>query len=319
MLGTESIRSTRSQTQLEPEKISVSSQSKCILTGAYSVLRGKRAVACSIAPRLKLEFESRHNQYGVVFNGLRNQCAEERFTPFFEHALQLCNRTWQDFPGIITLENQVPIGSGLGSSAALCCAVAKLFAQQHMIKPLPQNIERFAHRLEHYFHGQSSGIDIIASSTPAGQITLLEDKKYIQKQALWRPYLSLCSSGVHSNTKESIQSVDRWRKSNPDLADQVDNHMHNSSLLAEEALTTRDLSDVERGKLLINSLELSHNCYNTWGLIPEATERKIKQLESNGALSSTLTGGGHGGHILSLWHKKPTAEIQSKLKLIWVF
>ena len=297
---------------------SVQSRAKCILTGAHSVLRGKLAIACSIPTHLKIQHQAHQHQYGVIYRGLRHHEAEKNFIPFLSYALKLCKKKLQDFPGILTLTNQIPIGSGLGSSAALCGAVAQLFALKGLISSSNSGIITFAHKLEHYFHGKSSGLDVLASHTPPGKIRLLEKNQHQQHSILWHPYIALSPSGIEANTKKAIQTVETWRQKNIHCANEVDQIMHNSSLLCQRALLEKNLDRTSRFAILQQSFAQSRYCYQQWGLIPQKVTEVENRLTISGAFT-TLTGGGLGGYIISLWPSMPDTSTQKNHHLTWVF
>ena len=303
---------------LKPECIQASSQAKCLLTGSHTVLRGGLAVACSIPLQLDIRYTKHAHTHGIVFKGLRDECAEKKFLHFFQHALALCGLTWAEFPGVLSIHNDIPIGSGLGSSAALSCAVAKLFAQESLIEDSANNITSFAHQLENYFHGQSSGIDVYASLTAPHCLALLQHGQYKTHPISWLPHLALSPSHIQSKTKEAIKKVHEWRQLNHSLADDIDKQMHMSSQLCKLALSMHTPSKT-RFNHLKEALHLSQNCYQTWGLIPAPIQKIQSRLYQVGAEVVTQTGGGDGGHILSLWHEKPSIHLQTKLDLTWIW
>jgi mevalonate kinase len=295
------------------------SYAKCIITGAHTVLRGGLAVACRIPLKLQLRFVPSPHKQGLIYQGLRNPSAENAFIQFFQHALALTGASWSDFSGEITLTNTIPLGCGLGSSAALCLTVANLFSQRKILAQDSETIVEFAKQLEHFFHGSSSGLDVAASRCPPQHITLFSQESYEYIPITWHPYLALTPTTIETSTKETVSLVRQWQATHPHLSHAVDNAMHKSSQLSKMALLLKSLPESERVEMMREALSLANHCYHTWGVVPPILQNHQQNLRNHGALASTPTGGGHGGYILSLWKEKPPLSTQKKLSMLWLF
>jgi len=299
--------------------LTTDSYAKCIITGAHTVLRGGLAIACRIPLKLQLQFTPSPHKQGLIYQGLRNPSAENAFIQFFQHALALAEADWSDFSGVITLTNTIPLGCGLGSSAALCLTVANLFGQRKILSQDPETILQFAKQLEHFFHGSSSGLDVVASRCPAQHITLFSQESYKYLPINWHPYLALTPTSIETSTKETISLVRQWQTANPHLSHAIDSTMHKSSQLSKTALLLKTLPETERIEIMREALSLANHCYHTWGVVPPVLQNHQQNLRNHGALASTPTGGGHGGYILSLWKEKPPLSTQKKLSMLWLF
>ncbi len=295
------------------------SYAKCIITGAHTVLRGGLAVACRIPLKLQLQFTPNPHKQGLIYQGIRNPTAENAFIQFFQHALTLTEASWSDFSGVITLTNTIPLGCGLGSSAALCLTVANLFSQRKILAQDTKTILQFAKKLEHFFHGSSSGLDVVASRCPAQHIALFSQESYQYTPITWHPNLALTPTTIETSTKETISLVRQWQAANPHLAHDIDSTMHKSSQLSKIALLIKGLPEAERVEIMREALSLANHCYHTWGVVPPVLQNHQQNLRNHGALASTPTGGGHGGYILSLWKEKPPLSTQKKLSMLWLF
>ncbi|TVR72946.1 MAG: mevalonate kinase [Spirochaetaceae bacterium] len=148
---------------------SLSAPGKLLLFGEHAAVYGYPAVGIALDRGLSLTFTPRRAggpkgetrcRWRMKMQGHADPTValdEERFSHHLEEALGRYGRAGAHLPpGDITLYPDLPLGSGFGSSAALCTALARLAWES---APEPELLWRFAHDLEKYFHGTPSGID----------------------------------------------------------------------------------------------------------------------------------------------------------------
>ncbi|MCH9715877.1 MAG: mevalonate kinase, partial [Gammaproteobacteria bacterium] len=208
--------------------------------------------------------------------------------------------------GILFINNHVPIGTGLGASAALSIAITRWF--KNTFDP-HLNIFEFSKNLEHLFHGQSSGLDIAGSAAKKegvyfqlGHITPL--------QPTWTPHWYLSFSGKPSVTSQCIQQIQALHKANQTAAHHIDLQMAGAVTEAHAALTENNAT-----AKLSHAIQSAADCFNQWGLINQPLKTHMDTLYQEGALAVKPTGSGGGGHVLSLWHTPPTQTSTTLISL----
>src|SRR5262249_40899757 len=151
-------------------------------------------------------------------NGLHREQLQIVFWRTLNKALELTHKSFDQISGHLLLENTIPIGAGIGFSAALCVAVARWF---HWMNWISQNdIFRFSRLLENLFHGKSSGVDI-AGAMSDQIIRYRINSKLVIITPLWKPKLFLSFSNQHSMTKKCVKEVENLWNSNPNIAKHV--------------------------------------------------------------------------------------------------
>lgn len=127
---------------------------KILLFGEHTILRGSQALAMPLWTRGgEWKTGGTPEQQGglpglLVF--LKAQFAEEFDLPQLE----------QDLQAGLYLDSDIPVGYGLGSSAALCVAVFERYHTKNGKAALAQQGPKaYFARLESHFHGTSSGTD----------------------------------------------------------------------------------------------------------------------------------------------------------------
>lgn len=268
---------------------------KWVLTGEHSVLRGREAIAFP-HPLMKLSLSYQSSFTGnITANPFQAQIRSliGRASEFLKTPLDVNE-------SLIDIQSQIPIGAGLGSSAALCVAMAK-FCLWKAEKNEDQLIALATH-LEDLFHGKSSGMDVSAIAANTSPILYSIEKGARLITGLGSmPRFELYDSGRRGSTKECIQKVKHWQQSMPHLVNHYDDQMGESTRIAHQALLDFPKNPRESENKLAHAMNLAQQCFETWGLVtPELIEQKYELLKQ-GALGVKITGSGLGGFWVALW------------------
>lgn len=280
---------------------------KWILAGEHAVLRGGKAIVYPLkSKQLTLQFIPNQNKLSAHFYG---ECADDihlLFWSVIEHGFKLSGHTINHTQGHFELTNHIPIGAGMGASAALSLAVAKWFVSLDKIKA--SECLTFAQSLEDLFHSKSSGLDIIGSASDKG--ILYQQGEFTSLQPLWSPQWYLSFSGHLGITSHCVKTVSILLENAPDKAKAIDNKMSDSVDKAYLALT-QDAPD--KLALLATAINQAADCFNAWGLTDSMLSKHIEMLKAKGAIASKPTGSGSGGYVLSLWETEPPEDIKKQL------
>lgn len=234
---------------------------------------------------------------GLVINGQKRSI--EEFQKLLELRKMVGAKT--SVRGL-AVQSAIPIGAGLGSSGALCTALAKLHTDSD-----PERVARAAWEGEKLFHGRPSGVDpfTIAAGCPI---------VYRASDQNWRPLAlekfrkaELCfvlkDTGLRHSTVQVIQAVSRVREQTPliweDLMDALATNAENMVRAFEEN------PGVELGRLMNDS----HFRLIQLGVSCDELDSTVEELRNAGALGAKLTGAGRGGFVLSLFRKEAAAEL----------
>lgn len=277
---------------------------KWILAGEHAVLRGTPAIAFPLTSRaLTLEFEPGAAGDDVEFSGAHGEEYELLFSGVLDQALR---RLHVKAPpvGRFRVASSLPVGTGLGASAALCGAVARWCEAQGWITD--KEIYEFARGLEDMFHGESSGVDLAVSLSSEG-VRFVRGGPRVRVEPRWWPHLTLSYCGRRGMTSECVAKVKALFASDPERAARLDHQMAEAVTLAERALVEEG---PERGlDRLAHALSLARGCFEEWQLCGGDLGRHLSELERAGCLAAKPTGSGGGGFVLSLWTHEPPASM----------
>jgi len=279
---------------------------KWVLTGEHAVLRGATAVAIPYQEiGLSLSFEPLSSPAGEADDESFSVLPAEA-EPLMKDLLDAVEDSWRSdgrsFPrpqGKLQIDSTIPIGAGLGSSAALCVALTRWMANP---LTLPEaSLTEFATRLEHRFHGRSSGMDVAVIS--AGEpISFGVDRGILSIGIKKLPKFTFHDTGIRSRTSECVIRVEKFREEIPMVAMKVDDAMCAASRQAMEGLVQYDQGRTREGlNLIAQAMRQARECFYSWELVPGAAKRMEEDLLAQGALAVKLTGAGGGGMVVALW------------------
>lgn len=282
---------------------------KWILVGEHAVLRGAPALVFPLKSRqLELQFTPRPQSLSLQLEGERGAEFEPLFWAVLERACDLMKLPKSTLTGELRLKSALPIGAGLGASAAFCVAMTRWFHSQGLLQTA--DLYEFARTLENLFHGESSGVDIAVAMSGEPLHFEREGEKF-SLEPKWTPCLTISFCGQRGITADAVRRVKALFETDPLRARQIDQRMFEASNLCEKALLmepSQGLSELAKG------MEMASSCFRDWGLSEGALDEHMHLLRELGALAVKPTGSGGGGYALALWASEPPST--SSLDLI---
>jgi mevalonate kinase len=301
-------------------KATAISPAKTILFGEHFVVNGNTAISMAIDLPTKVQVETilddeitvtSHNlaltatfrtESGELVNAI-GRTAEETLRPVFETAKFTLDKYGVNTGLSITVTSKVPIGMGLGSSAAT--AVATVSSISAVLKKRISRQETFeaAYSLEKIIHGRPSGVDQ-ATVTFGGLLTFRRGHVESHMTPTTPPILVIGNTGRRRSTGELVSKVTELRQNDPRRYDQIASDAEQIANRAVIALNTGDSREV--GRLMNQNQEL----LELVGVSSPELQKLIFAARASGALGAKLTGGGGGGCMIALTtnHKSNIAE-----------
>lgn len=251
---------------------------KIILFGEHSVVYHQPAVALPFFDA-KVEVWIQTNQIDVIDSSL---CKENNshllsFIQFIKKQLHLTDKYK------ITIASTIPIGRGMGSSAAVVCAITKAFFNE-IQKTLPkQLLWEYVQYGEKIAHGNPSGID--TSVVTYEQPIYFIKEKVIQPLTITTPLtLVVADTGEVGSTKEAVSKVAQQLPQKQHLINQM-------GLLATTSL--------EYPQNVGNAMNSIHTCLQELQLSTPVIDCLVTAAQQIG-LGAKLTGSGLGGCVIAL-------------------
>lgn len=281
---------------------------KWILAGEHAVLRGVPALVFPIQSRnLELNYSIDDHPLELHLVGDHGKDLQLLVWGVLEKACELKNISRSDLRGTLLIESSIPVGAGMGASAALCVALTRWLGFLGHVQE--EEFYEFARNLENLFHGESSGVDIAVALSGEGLLFVRngERKRF---QPAWKPKWFISYSGKRGVTIDAVNKVKDLILTNPALGEKLDQQMAQAVEMAGRAL---QMNEQEGLPILKNAIDLAGLCFEQWGLNEGEPGMHLQWLREQGALAVKPTGSGGGGYVLSLWDREPSQEISNKL------
>lgn len=267
--------------------VSCSAPGKIYLFGEHAVVYGETAVACAVELRTRVRAEVADSV--IIQSQISRTGIDFEKHPYVSAVVEKM-REFVPFEGVsISVDSEIPVGSGLGSSAAVTIASIGALNALFGCGLSLEEIAKIGHEIEIRVQGAASPTDTYVS-TFGGVVTIPERRK------LKTPDCGIVvgDTGVFSSTKELVANVRKLRETYPELIEPLMASIGKISRIGESLVLSGDypsigrLMNVNQGlldALGVNSLELSDLIYSA---------------RAAGAFGAKITGAGGGGCMVAL-------------------
>ncbi len=280
--------------------ITTSAPAKVILFGEHFVVKGVPAIVSAIKFRATVRLKPSGRECiriaskqmgGDALCGDKIIKGKDELKPYFNIV-----EKWGVKGGVdIEIDSNIPVGAGLGSSAATSVALAGALVYSKLKSFDHKKIYELAMVGERAFHGNPSGVDPLVS-LKGGMLIFRNRKDYDRIEARMPDdiRLVLVDTGVKRKTRDAVEKVLMRYERHYDIMKHVYEAAESLVMEAKKALEKGDYVNV--GELMM----INQGLLNSIGVsFPEA-EKIIDLAVKAGALGAKITGAGLGGMVLIL-------------------
>lgn len=285
---------------------------KVILLGEHSVVYGQPALAAGLARGLTLHATPLPDPGAAIELSIPSWELDLRLTPDTEHPVaRACLEVLAHCDGPVTGwridgEARVPCRAGLGSSAALTVALARLALGPQVGdggEPDLDDVVAASMVGERVFHGTPSGIDSAVAAR--GGVVAFERGSGSSGEAveLAAPLsLVVIPSGIPRQTGALVAGVRMRRDRMPTVIDPVIGALGQLVARGRAALVAGDLH------VFAELTTVAHELLSALGVSLPALDRLCAAAVRHGALAAKLTGAGGGGCVIALCDTRAAAQ-----------
>ncbi len=202
---------------------------------------------------------------------------------------------------ILKLSSNIPIGRGLGSSAALAASLVRALYRSCGESPDPFTLLDLIDIAETFAHGSPSGVD--AAAVVAGGMISYRKGLAATPVRTSRPlHFVVADSGIPSATRQAVAEV---RRRLARAAADTRLRLGEIGRLAEVAAAAAKEGDARRLGETMNGAQRE---LDALGVSHPVLDHLLLAAGRAGALGAKLTGGGQGGSVLCLAEDLQAAE-----------
>lgn len=288
------------------KKVVVSAPGKLHLSGEHAVVHGKPAMLSSTSSRLYVTLEHKQTSGPDRIHALRQKDA---FIGEICKTLETRLSTAIPADLAITIASDIPVGAGMGSSAALSVALIGALMTFLDLPWDPQKINELAYQAEKFMHVNASGSDP-AVVTHGGILWYRKELDYLKTFWLlpfkfpksFAPFI-LVNTGRAETTGELVSRVGRLKS--------TDESSFTLLLSEVEAVTKRMAAAIhdENEQDFRASIQENQRLLENMGIVSESTKLFIRAVEDAGGVAKISGAGGvkKGSGVVIAIHDSPKA------------
>lgn len=291
----------------KPKTAAGYAHSKLILVGEHAVVYGKPAIAIPFPLKVKSTVERKSGEImlsSVFYVGTINRLPEKMkgIAACIEAALNYMNKPLNGL--LIRLRSSIPLGRGLGSSAAIATAIVKSLFSFYGREASQKELMAFVEIAEIYAHGNPSGIDMAAVSSESP--IFFKNGEKLTPIKFGSPFhFVVADSGRIGDTHTAVKKVRENLCLEPKKIQSVLDRIERIAFEAKAFIHEGNSS------LLGQLLNSNQSELIKLGVSDPGLNRLVEAARCAGSLGAKLTGGGLGGCVIALASNRQQAKVIS--------
>jgi len=297
-------------------KVVASAPGKVTLFGEHAIVYGYPAIVASINKRVYVSAEPRDDEAvkisaldlrvpGIIVTFKENevivgtnQGESLSAVSYLNKAIELTAEYIEIKKGInLTVRSEMPVGAGLGTSAAVTVATIAAYASSAGYELTLEEIAELGWKVEKIVQGLASPMDTsIATYGGILKIRGEGEEKFSREKIVVPRDLPIVIGYVErtATTREMVKKVKLLREKYPRIVENIMKNIGSITLEAEKALERGNLQDI--GELM----NLNHGLLDSLGVSNLRLNEIVYVARAAGAIGSKLTGAGGGGAVIAL-------------------
>lgn len=277
-----------------------SAPGKIYLFGEHAVVYGEPAIACAVD--LRTYVTAKRADFITINSDLGETGLDYEVHPYVSACINKMlgngNRRFSlgtvGSPSGVSVEirSDIPIGSGLGSSAAVTIAALQALNLEFSLGLAPDRIAELGHRIEAEVQGAASPTDTYVSTM--GGLIALPSRRKLRLLDCDIVIGDTLQGASPKKTARMVSMVASLRDEFPNIINPIIKTIGSFASLGEKLLEERDYASL--GKLM----NIDHGMLDALGVGTAQLSALVYAARSAGAYGAKITGAGGGGCMVAL-------------------
>ncbi|MBN1134476.1 MAG: mevalonate kinase [Methanosarcinaceae archaeon] len=267
--------------------VTCSAPGKIYVFGEHAVVYGESAICCAIDIRTRVNAEP--SESVEIESVLGKTGIDYDIHPYVSNVIERI-REIVPIKGVsIKIDSDLPVGSGLGSSAAVTIATIQTLNYLFGCKLSLEDIANLGYEVERKVQGAASPTDTYVSTV--GGVVMIPERR---KLKLIECGIVIGDTKTFSSTKKLVANVAELRESYPEIIIPLLSTIGEMSHIGEEMVNKRDYT------LVGNLMNVNHGLLDAIGVGSPELSLLVYAARKKGALGAKITGAGGGGCMVAL-------------------
>jgi len=263
-----------------------SAPGKIYLFGEHAVVYGEPAIACAV--ELRTRVSAKHSDSITISSAIGNTGLDFELHPYVSKAVEKLGSPKES----IEITSEIPVGSGLGSSAAVTIATLAAINIEFRLGYKKEELAGMGHEIEKEVQGAASPTDTFVS-TFGGMVEIPSRKR-----------LNLLDCGIvigntnkgasPKKTAKLVKQVAQLKEEYPEMINPIIKAIGSFAEKGRNLVSKKDYTSL--GKLM----NVNHGLLDALGVSTPELSALVYAARNAGAYGAKLTGAGGGGCMVAL-------------------
>jgi len=265
-----------------------SAPGKIYLFGEHAVVYGEPAIACAID--LRSHVSAKRADSVTINSDLGETGLDYEVHPYVSACIKKMLKKKEGV--LVEIKSDIPIGAGLGSSAAVTIATLQALNLEFSLGLAPDRIAELGHGIEAEVQGAASPTDTYVSTM--GGLIALPSRRKLRLLDCDIVIGDTLQGASPKKTARLVKMVASLRDEFPSIINPIIKTIGSFASLGEKLLEERDYASL--GKLM----NIDHGMLDALGVGTVQLSNLVYAARSAGAYGAKITGAGGGGCMVAL-------------------
>ena len=266
--------------------ITCSAPGKIYLFGEHAVVYGEPAIACAVELRTRVTASS--SDTITISSDLGTTGLDHEVHPYVSSAIEKLGKRNVS----VKIRSDIPVGSGLGSSAAVTIATLAAINLEFKLGHSNEELARMGHEIEQKVQGVASPTDTFVSTF--GGVVEIPSRRRLSMLECGIVIGNTNKGATPKKTAKLVKHVAVLREEYPEVIDPIIRTIGSFSKKGEMLVKKKDY--ISLGKLM----NVNHGLLDALGVSTAELSALVYAARGAGAYGAKITGAGGGGCMVAL-------------------